>query len=132
MSAITSPTPSASRPRPAPVVLAVALSALMIVGNLVSPALPQGEGDNKVPTFVIILGAILGLLGIVAAIGLWLLRRWGMILTLAVTVVNLLSTVPGVAFGPAAWIKVLAAVSVLVCIAIIVLVLLPEARRAYR
>lgn len=132
MSAITSPTPSASRPRPAPVVLAVALSALIIVGNLVSPALPLGEGDNKVPAFVIILGAVLGLLGIVAAIGLWLLRRWGMILTLAVTVVNLLSTVPGVAFGPAAWIKVLAAVSVLVCIAIIVLVLLPEARRAYR
>lgn len=132
MSAVTSPTPAASRPRPTTVVLVVALSALMIVGNLVSPALPQGEGDDKVPTFVIVLGVVLGLLGIVAAVGLWLLRRWAMVLTLAVTALNLLSSAPGVAFGPEAWVKVLAAVSVLVGIAIVVLVTRPEARRAYR
>ena len=125
---------SASAPavRPLPVTLAVVLSVLLIIGNLASPALPQGAGEEQVPIVVIVLGVALGLVGIAAAVGLWLLRRWGMLLTLVVTALNLPASAPGVAFGPAPWIQVLAAVAVLACIAIIVLVLLPEARRAYR
>ena len=122
---------SASRVRPTPVTVAVALSLLIVVGNLISPALPSGSGDDKVPTFVVVLGVILGVIGILAAVGLWTLRRWGSILTVVISAINLLSAAPGVAFGPYAWIKVLAALTVLVSALIIVLTLLPDARRAY-
>ncbi len=84
------------------------------------------------PPPVTVLGVALGLVGIAAAVGLWLLRRWGMLLSLVVTALNLLASAPGVAFGPAPWIQILAAVAVVACIAIIALVLVPEARRAYR
>jgi hypothetical protein len=85
-----------------------------------------------VPTFVIILGVILGIVGIAAAVGLWQMRKWGMILTVVVSALNLLSAAPGIAFGPNVGIKILAAVGTLVPALIIVLVLLPESRRAYR
>lgn len=123
--------PSA-RVRPVAVTVAVILSALLILGNLVAPALPSGSGDDKVPAFIIVLGVVLGVIGIAAAIGLWMLRKWGMILTVVITALNLLSSAPGVAAGPNTGIKILAGVSVLISAAIIVLVLLPESRRAYR
>ena len=129
MASLSAPAPAV---RPLPVTLAVALSMLLILGNLASPALPQGSGDERVPMAVIVLGVALGPVGIAAAVGLSLLRRWGMLLTLVVTALNLLASAPGVAFGPAPWIQVLAAVAVVACLAIIALVLLPEARRAYR
>lgn len=131
MSSLSVPSSSASRIRPVPVTVAVVLSALVILTNFASPALPSGSGDNKVPTFVIVVGVVLALIGIVAAIALWQLRKWGMILTVVVSAVNLLLSAPGIVAGPYAWIKVLSAVFVLASAAIIVLVLLPDSRRAY-
>jgi uncharacterized membrane protein (DUF2068 family) len=115
-----------------PVTVAVVLSVLVIVLNFISPLLPQGTGDQQVPASVIVVGIVLGVLGVPAALGLWLLRRWGYIATLVVTAINLLLALPGIFAGPAAWIKALSAVFVLVCAAIIVLVTRPEARGAYR
>ena len=123
---------AASRSRPIAVTLAVALSVLLVLGNLAGPLLPSGSGDSAVPAFIIILGVILGVIGVAAAVALWQLRRWGMILTIIISVVNLLSAAPGVLAGPNTGIKILAGVSVLVSAAVIVLALLPEARRAYR
>lgn len=123
---------SATHTRPTAVTAAVILSVLIILGNAIGPALPSGSGDDKVPTFVIVLGVILGIIGIAAAVGLWMLRKWGMILTIVVSALNLLSAAPGIAFGPSVGIKILAAIGTLVPVLIIVLVLLPESRRAYR
>jgi uncharacterized membrane protein (UPF0136 family) len=120
-----------ARTRPVAVTAAVVLSVLLILGNFAGPFLPQGSGDDKVPTFIIVLGVILGLVGIAAAIGLWQLRRWGLILTIVVSALNLLSAAPGVAFGPGTGIKILAGISVVLPAVIIVLALLPDARRAY-
>jgi uncharacterized membrane protein (DUF2068 family) len=111
--------------------IAVVLSLLVTIINLISPAFPHGSGPHKEPMVAIILAVVFGVVGIAAAIGLWLLRRWGYFLTLVVTALNLLSMIPGVVFGPTVWIKVLSAVLILVCIAILVLVRRPEARRAY-
>jgi hypothetical protein len=121
----------ASRSRPIAVTLAVVLSVLLILSNLTGPLLPSGSGDSAVPAFIIILGVFLGVIGIAAAVALWQLRRWGMILTIVISVVNLLSAAPGVLVGPNTGIKVLAGAGVLVSAAVIVLALLPEARRAY-
>ncbi len=129
MASLRASTPST---RPQPVTIAVVLSVLIILANFAGPAFPQGSGDDKVPTFVIVLGVILGVVGIVAAVGLWLLRKWGMILTIVVAAVNLLSSAPGLPFAPNAVLRVLATLTVLVCAAIIVLVTRPEARHAYR
>jgi hypothetical protein len=123
---------SAARTRPAAITAAVVLSALVIIGNVASLALPSGSGDNQVPTFIIILGVILGIVGIPAAVGLWQLRKWGMILTVVVSALNLLSTAPGIAFGPNAGIRLFAGIGTLLPALIIVLVLLPDARRTYR
>jgi uncharacterized membrane protein (UPF0136 family) len=122
----------ASRSRPVAVTAAVVLSALIVLANLAGPLLPAGSGDDKVPTFVIILGVVLGVIGIVAAVALWQLRRWGMILTVIISIVNLLSSAPGIVAGPNTGIKILAGAGVLVSAAVIVLALMPEARRAYR
>jgi uncharacterized membrane protein (DUF2068 family) len=114
-----------------PVTIAVILSVLVIIGNFASPILPNGSGEDTVPTSVIVIGFVLAMIGIVAAIGLWLLRKWGMILTIVVMAINLLLAVPGIPFGPGMAVRVLSALFALVCAATIVLVLRPESRRAY-
>ncbi len=121
----------ASRSRPVAITVAVVLSALMVIANFASPVLPSGSGDDKVPTSVIVIGFVLGVLGIGVAVGLWMLRKWGYIATIVVSAVNLLLAAPGIAFGPGAGVRVLCVLVVLVCAAIIVLVTRPEARRAY-
>jgi hypothetical protein len=118
--------------RPVAVTVAVALSVLMIIGNLASPAFPAGSGDERIPQAAIVISVILGIVGIPAAIGLWLLRRWGMIATIVVAALNLLVSLPGIAGAPTTWLQVLSGVGVLVSLAVLVLVLLPESRRACR
>src|SRR5438309_1835640 len=107
MSSLSVPTP---RVRPVTVTIAVVLSVLVIIVNFATPALPSGSGDDKVPTSVIVVGIVLALLGIPAAVGLWMLRKWGFIATIVVTAVNLILAAPGIAFGPGAWIKIFSAV----------------------
>ncbi len=128
MSALSAPS---ARIRPVAVTVAVALSVLMIIGNLASPAFPSGSGDESIPQAAIAIGVLLGVVGIPAAVGLWLLRRWGMIATIVVAALNLLFSLPGIAGAPTTWLKVLSGVGVLVSLAVLVLVLLPDARRAY-
>jgi hypothetical protein len=127
MATLRASAPSARR---VPVTLAVALSALLLAANLVAFALPTG--GESVPAFVIASTIVLSAAGIPAAIGLWLLRRWGYLLTLVVMALNALTAIPGVPVGPTAAIKVFSALFALASVAIIVLVTRPEARRAYR
>jgi hypothetical protein len=127
---MTSLSASSPRTRPPSVTGAVALSVLLVVANFAGFALPTGGED--VPQFVVISSIVLGLAGIPAAAGLWLLRRWGFVLTLIVTTLNLLTSIPGIPFGPTTAIKVFSTLFALVSIAILVLVLRPEVRHAYR
>src|SRR6476469_2959876 len=120
---------SAPLARPMPVTVAVILSVLLVIGNFAGFALPTGGQD--VPVFVIVSSIVLGVAGIPAAIGLWMLRKWGYILTLVVAALNVIFSIPGIPAGPTAAIKIFSAVFGIISIAIIVLVLRPEARRAY-
>ncbi len=120
---------SAPLTRPMPVTLAVILSVLVVIANFAGFALPTG--GEAVP-LVVILGSIIpGVVGIPAAIGLWLLRRWGFILTVVGTAVNLLTALPGPFLGPTAAIKIFSVAMALASVAILVLVTRAEARRAY-
>jgi len=90
--------------------------------------LPGSEG---VPEVVLYSGIVLGIVGLVAAVGLWMLKKWSLWLTIVISVLNILSAAPGVAFAPNAALQVAATVTVVVFALIIVLVVgLPSSRRA--
>ena len=76
--------------RPLPVAIAVVLLALFSVLNFISPLLP-----TDYPTIVLFLGGALGVVGLLAAAGLWQMRRWGLLLTIIVSVLNILLAAPG-------------------------------------
>ena len=115
------------RSRPQAVTVAAVLLALFSLANLISPLLPS-EG---VPAFVIYLGVVLGIAGLVAAAGLWMLRQWSIWLTIIVSALNVLSAAPGIAFAPDAALQVAATITVVGSAIIIVLVVLPTSRRAF-
>ena len=114
------------RSRPQTVTVAAVVLAVFSLVNLVSPLLPS-EG---IPEFVIYLGVVLGIAGLAAAAGLWMLRKWSLWLTIVVSVVNFLSAAPGLAFAPNAALQVAATITVVGSAIIIVLVVLPSSRRA--
>jgi uncharacterized membrane protein (DUF2068 family) len=111
--------------RPTSVTVAAVLLALSSLLNLVP--LPV-EG---VPAVVVYGALVLGVVGLVAAAGLWLLKRWGFWLAVAVSALNLLSAAPGIFAAPTAALRVAATTGVLVSALIIVLVVVPSSRRAF-
>ena len=113
--------------RPQTVTVAAVLQVLLSLANLASPLFPL-EG---VPEFVVYLGVALGVAGLLASAGLWMLRKWSIWLTIIVSGRDLLSAAPGMAFAPHIALQVAAAVTVVVSTLIIVLVVLPTSRRAF-
>jgi len=112
--------------RPVPVTVAVVLLALLSVLNFVSPLLP-----TDYPTIVLFLGGALGVVGLLAAAGLWQMRRWGLLLTIIVSVLNTLLAVPGIFVEPHATGKLLAGVTTVGFALVIVLVMRSNSRRAF-
>jgi uncharacterized membrane protein (DUF2068 family) len=114
--------------RSTPLIIAVALLALLSLGNLVLPFEP---GANNIPALIIYSSVAAGVVGLIAAFGLWKARRWGIIVTIIVSAFNLLSSAPGLVAAPNTGLLVSAWAYVILSALIIVLVLLPSARRAY-
>jgi hypothetical protein len=113
--------------RPLPVTVAVVLLVILSLVNLLSPVMPS-EG---VPAFVIYLGVVLGVLGLIGAGGLWILKRWALWLTIVVSVLNILSAAPGLAFAPTPTLRILATIGVVGFAVVILLAILPGPRRTY-
>jgi len=115
------------RARPLPITIAAVLMALFGLVNLFSPLFPS-EG---IPAFVVYLGVVLGVVGLIAAAGLWMLKRWALWLTIVVAMLNILSAAPGIAFAPNVMLRAAATVTVVGFAVIVLLVVLPNSRRAY-
>ena len=113
--------------RPLPVTVAAILQVLVSLLSLPGPLLPGSEG---VPAVVLYLGIVLGVAGLVASAGLWMLKRWGLWLTIVVNVLGGLSAAPGVGAAPNAALQAAAIAEVAISALIIVLVVLPTSRRA--
>jgi uncharacterized membrane protein (DUF2068 family) len=113
------------RSRPLFVTVAAVLLVLLSLFNLVP------LGIEGVPALVVYGALVLGIVGLVAAAGLWVLKRWGVWLAVVVCALNLLSAAPGIPFAPDAALRVAATVTVVVCALVIVLVLVPASRRAF-
>jgi hypothetical protein len=86
--------------------------------------------EEEPPAFVIYSGYVLGIVGLLVAVGLWMLQKWSYWATIVVCVLNFLLGAPGVVLAPGAGLNAVIAVTVVVAILIIVLVVLPDSRRA--
>jgi hypothetical protein len=87
-------------------------------------------GTVEPPAFIIYSGYLLGIVGLLVAVGLWMMRKWSLWATIVVCVLNFLSGAPGVVFAPGGALKAVIVVGELVAVLIIVLVVLPSSRRA--
>jgi uncharacterized membrane protein len=114
------------RTRPLPVTVAAILLVLLSLFAFPWPF----PGMEEAPAFAIYASLVLGIVGLVVAVGLWMMKTWSYWPTIIVSVLNFLLGVPGVVFAPGAALKALIAVSEVVAILIIVLVVLPDSRRA--
>ena len=116
-----------STQRPLPVAIAVVLLALLSLQSLIFPLLST-EG---VPAFIVYLNVVWGVAGLIAAAGLWRLKRWSMWLVIVLCVLGILSAAPGITAAPTAPLQVLATAGVVGSALIILLVVLPISWRAY-
>jgi uncharacterized membrane protein (DUF2068 family) len=74
---------------------------------------------------------VLGVVGLIGALGLWMPKRWALWLTIVVSELNILSAAPGLAFAPTPTLKVLATIGVVGFAVVILLAILPGPRRTY-
>ena len=116
--------------RPLPVTVAAILLVLSSLFNFPWPYMLLFPGVEEPPAFLNYLGYVVGVVGLVAAVGLWMLKPWSYWTTIVVCALNFLLGAPGVVFAPGVALKALIAVLAVVAILIIVLVVLPDSRRA--
>jgi hypothetical protein len=122
-----------STQRPLSVTIAAVLLALFsVLIDLSFPlwanAIPR---DEAAPAAIIYFTVAVGLAGLVGAAGLWMLRRWGIWLAIAVCVINFLDAATGAVGAPSAALQVAAGTTAVVFAMIVVLVILPSSRQAY-
>ena len=120
------------RSRPLPVTVAAILLALLSLMSFPSPWLILFPGVEEQPpaAFVVYSGIVVGIVGLVVAVGLWMMKAWSYRATIIVCVLNLVAGAPGVVVGATVGVRVLNAVLEVVALLIIVLVVLPDSRRA--
>src|SRR5215210_2313973 len=87
-------------------------------------------GAVEPPAVLLYVGYVLGIVGIVVAIGLWMMQKWSLWATIVVCVLNFLSGAPGVLLAPGGALKGVIVVGEVVAVLIIVLVVLPSSRGA--
>ena len=107
--------------RPQAVIVAAILLVLLSLFDFPWPWMLLFPGAEQPPAFVIYTGLVLGIVGLVVAVGLWMIKAWSYRGTIIVCVLNLFSGAPGIVFGPTAGIRVLSAVLEVVALLIIVL-----------
>jgi hypothetical protein len=118
-------------PRPQPVTVAAILLALFSLMNFPGPWWYAVPGAAEVtPMFVLYSGIVLGVVGLVAAVGLWMMKTWSLWLTIVVCVINILFNVSGLVMVLPGGLKALIAVQTVGFVLTLVLVVLPSTRRA--
>jgi hypothetical protein len=117
------------RSRPPTVTVAAILLVLLSLFDFPWPYMLFFPGAVEPPAFIIYSGYVVGIAGIVVAIGLWMMQKWSLWATIVVCVLNFLSGAPGVVFAPGA-LKAVIVVGEIVAVLIIVLVVLPSSRGA--
>jgi uncharacterized membrane protein (DUF2068 family) len=121
------------RSRPLPVTVAAILMALFsVLNNFPGPwwdAIPEAVEDT--PPIIVYVSYVLGIAGLVAAVGLWMMARWGLWLNIVVSVLNILLNMLGVFVVLSGALQAALAVGALGFVLTLVLVVLPDSRRAF-
>src|SRR5918994_3790569 len=118
-------------PRPLPVTVAAILLALFSLMNFPGPWWYVFPGAaEETPMVVIYSGIVLVIVGIVASVGLWMIKTWSFWLTIVVCVVNILLNASGLVMVLPGGLKALIAVQTIGFVLTLVLVVLPATRRA--
>ena len=117
------------RSRPPTVTVAAILLMLLSLFDFPWPYMLLFPGAVGPPAFLIYSGYVVGIAGLLVAIGLWMMQKWSLWATIVVCVINFLLGAPGVVFAPGA-LKGVIAVGEVLAVLIIVLVVLPSSRRA--
>jgi uncharacterized membrane protein (DUF2068 family) len=107
------------RARPLTVTVAIVLLALLSLSNLLAPVISEG-----IPRAAVSLLIVVGALGLVSALGLWMLKGWALWASIIICVLNILMNAPEISSPPAA-------ISIVGFALVILLVVLPNSRRAY-
>ena len=118
------------RSRPQSVAVAAILLVILSLFGFPWPWMLLFPGVEEPPAFLNYLAIVVGIVGLVVAVGLWMMKAWSYWAAIIVCVLNVLLGVPGIVLGPTAGIQVLSAVLVVLAILIIVLVMLPSSRGA--
>ena len=118
------------RSRPPTVSVAAILLVLLNLFNFPWPWILLFPWAQPPPAIVIYTALVLGIVGLVVAAGLGMMKAWSFWATIIVCVLNLLAGAPGVVVGATVGVRVLNAVLEVVALLIIVLVMLPASRRA--
>lgn len=111
--------------------IAVILFAILSLFNIVAAVPPLLSGPKNqgfaagIPQGVIILAALSGPAGLLAAYGAWRGEKWGIWLTIILCAGSVLSALPGVLFAPSAVARISAIVGVIVSIFVIVVLVRP-------
>jgi hypothetical protein len=107
-------------------IIAAVLAGLLSLEGAVTSLVLVSQGaakinhsSNQPPYAIVVGGVIVGLIGVVAAYGVFRTQRWAVVLTLVLMVVNGLASLPGIPFGPTVFDKVSAVVTVIVAGAVI-------------
>jgi hypothetical protein len=97
------------------------LAGLMSVANIPSAFSPTPEGQEGPPYAVLLVGAFLGIVGLVAAVMAWRGHGAALRVCAGALIVNVLLTLPAFFVDVPSWIKATAAFSVLLTVAAVVL-----------
>lgn len=123
-----------SRPRlrglmPRPTTINVAMFLLVLAALLGFVPLPI-PGMEDVPKEAVYIGWAAGILGLLAAYGLFKLKKWGLWLGVAIAALDGLAAAPGIFFGPTTEVKMLAGSGVVLRLATVILLLMKSSRSA--
>lgn len=110
--------------RPAALTAATVVCVLNSLGNLAILPAP-------IPRALVYASGVGAVAGLIGVFGLWRLKRWGALLSAAVLALTALLAAPGVVFAAVLPLQVVAAFTVLIDIAGLVLIFHPASRRAY-
>lgn len=89
----------------------------------------QFESGGGPPFALVLINFAVGAMGLVAAYGVWQMQKWGVVLTLVLSALSILTTLPAILFAPGPY-KILGVISLIWSIAIIALLLRAPSKSA--
>jgi uncharacterized membrane protein (DUF2068 family) len=116
--------------RPLPVTVAAVLLVLASLLNSPWPWFALLPGSEEAPAAVVYAGIVLGVLGIVAGVGLWFTKPWSYWATIIISVINILLNGLGLFMVPTGALQAFIAAQTVGFILAIVLVVIPASRQA--